>query len=463
MIIVDTPEPSFKVINAARDQKIELYAGQKVTLTTDATVPASSQVLPVNSPDFMKYVKLGERLFVGMYLATGSDNFSAVLQVEEVEEKSVVCHCVDRATLESGAIMVHVAKYSSEMPSIFSQKEVEQELKIWDQPDLVDFVEVSCTRTADDIKQMRRFLRSTRYMRETKLVAKIESRQGLCNFDSILEEADGIMMSRGDLGLAVPLEKVVQAQKHIVRRCNQVAKPVTVTRVLDSMVNVPQPTRAEATDVANAVLDGADAVLLGAETVRGSFPVATVRTVLSICKEAETAFNKEVYGKYLMKSFPSPVPHDLAVAASAVRAASKIKAHMIICFTSTGISPRLTASFRPNIPILTVVLPTLSVGSNLKWTASGAMQARQTLITSGLIPVLADPRGEPSQQHLQDAFKVGKKLGLVLSGKVDFRRSERVVGSSREPIRRCRGSFVESSKIGGLIVLTSAAREKSSS
>ncbi|GBG67184.1 hypothetical protein CBR_g84848 [Chara braunii] len=355
-IIVDTPEPSLKVVNVANDQKIELFAGQTVTLTTDTSIPASTQFLPVNSPDLTK--------------------------VEKVEGNSVICICNDNATLDGGRIMVNLAKYRSEMPSIFPQEEVEAELSRWDQPNLVDFVEISCIRTAADVIEMRSFLSKTRYMRDTKIIAKIESRQGLAHFNSILEEADGIMLSRGDLGLAIPIEKIVQAQKYIVRRCNLVAKPVIVTRVLDSMVNVPAPTRAEATDVANAVLD-------------------------------ENVFNKEAYSKYLAKNLQSPMPNTLAVAASAVRAASKVKARLIICFTSTGKVPRLTASFRPNIPILSVVLPTLSVGNNLRWTASGAMQARQTLLSSGLIPILADPRGGPTNKHLHDAFQVGKKLGLV--------------------------------------------------
>lgn len=209
-------------------------------------------------------------------------------------------------------------------------------------------------------------------------------------------------------------------QKAAVHKCNMAGKPAVVTRVVDSMTDNLRPTRAEATDVANAVLDGTDAILLGAETLRGLYPVETISTVGKICAEAGKVFNQDLYFKKTVKFVGEPMTHLEAIASSAVRAAIKVKASVIICFTSSGRAARLIAKYRPTMPVLSVVIPRLKT-NQLKWSFSGAFEARQSLIVRGLFPMLADPR-HPAESNnatnesvLKVALDHGKASGVIKS------------------------------------------------
>jgi pyruvate kinase len=244
--------------------------------------------------------------------------------------------------------------------------------------------------------------------------------QGLNNFDEILQEADGIILSRGNLGIDLPPEKVFLFQKSALHKCNMAGKPAVVTRVVDSMTDNLRPTRAEATDVANAVLDGSDAILLGAETLRGLYPVETISIVGKICAEAEKVFNQDLYFKRTVKHVGEPMTHLESIASSAVRAAIKVKASVIICFTSSGRAARLIAKYRPTMPVLSVVIPRLKT-NQLRWSFTGAFEARQSLIVRGLFPMLADPRhpaestNATNESVLKVALDHGKVSGVIKS------------------------------------------------
>nr|POE81406.1 pyruvate kinase 1, cytosolic [Quercus suber] len=195
-------------------------------------------------------------------------------------------------------------------------------------------------------------------------------------------------------------------------------KPAVVTRVVDSMTDNLRPTRAEATDVANAVLDGSDAILLGAETLRGLYPVETISIVGKISAEAEKVFNHDLYYKNTVKYVGEPMTHLESIASSAVRAAIKVKASVIICFTSSGRAARLIAKYRPTMPVLSVVIPRLQT-NQLCWTFTGAFEARQSLIVRGLFPMLADPRhpaestNAANESILKVALDHGKASGVI--------------------------------------------------
>ncbi|XP_022862415.1 pyruvate kinase 1, cytosolic-like isoform X1 [Olea europaea var. sylvestris] len=201
-------------------------------------------------------------------------------------------------------------------------------------------------------------------------------------------------------------------------------KPAVITRVVDTMTNNLRPTRAEATDVANAVLDGCDAILLGAETLRGLYPIETISTVGKICAEAEKVFNQDQYFKETVKYVGEPMAHLESIASSAVRAAIKVKASIIICFTSSGRAARLIAKYRPTMPVLSVVIPRLKTNSSSAFQADGSflhVQATQSLIVRGLLPLIADPR-QPAESIdaidesvLKVAIDHGKTLGIVKS------------------------------------------------
>jgi pyruvate kinase len=209
-------------------------------------------------------------------------------------------------------------------------------------------------------------------------------------------------------------------QKAALYKCNMAGKPAVLTRVVDSMTDNLRPTRAEATDVANAVLDGSDAILLGAETLRGLYPVETISTVGRICCEAEKVFNQDLFFKKTVKYVGEPMTHLESIASSAVRAAIKVKASVIICFTSSGRAARLIAKYRPTMPVLSVVIPRLTT-NQLKWSFSGAFEARQSLIVRGLFPMLADPRhpaestSATNESVLKVALDHGKQAGVIKS------------------------------------------------
>ncbi|KAK6131848.1 hypothetical protein DH2020_034401 [Rehmannia glutinosa] len=278
--------------------------------------------------------------------------------VIEVKEKDVVCMIKNSATLAGPLYTLHVSQIRIELPTLTEKdKEV---ISTWGARNNIDFLSLSYTRHAEDI------------------------RHGLIHFDEILQEADGIILSRGNLGIDLPPEKVFLFQKEAVHKCNMAGKPAVVTRVVDSMTDNLRPTRAEATDVANAVLDGSDAILLGAETLRGLYPVETISI-------AEKVYNQDLYFKKTVKYVGEPMSHLESIASSAVRAAIKVKASVIICFTSSGRAARLIAKYRPTMPVISVVIPRLK-SNQLHWTFSGAFEARQSLIVRGLFPMLADPR-----------------------------------------------------------------------
>ncbi|CAH9071732.1 unnamed protein product [Cuscuta epithymum] len=197
-------------------------------------------------------------------------------------------------------------------------------------------------------------------------------------------------------------------------------KPAVITRVVDSMTDNLRPTRAEATDVANAVLDGTDAILLGAETLRGLYPVECISIVGKICAESEKVFNQDMYFKKTVRFVGEPMTHLESIASTAVRAAIKVKASVIICFTSSGRAARLIAKYRPTMPVISVVIPRLKT-NQLKWSFSGAFEARQSLIVRGLFPMLADPRHPAESTNatndsvLKVALDHGKASGVVKS------------------------------------------------
>ncbi|KAG8648624.1 pyruvate kinase 1, cytosolic isoform X2 [Manihot esculenta] len=372
-VMLDTVGPELQVVNKS-ETAISLLADGLVVLTPDQKREASSEVLPINFDGLSKAVKPGDTIFVGQYLFTGSETTSVWLEV----------------------------------------------ISTWGVQNKIDFLSLSYTRHAEDVRQAREYLSKLGDLYQTQIFAKIENAEGLTHFDEILQEADGIILSRGNLGIDLPPEKVFLFQKAALYKCNMAGKPAVVTRVVDSMTDNLRPTRAEATDVANAVLDGSDAILLGAETLRGLYPVETISTVGRICAEAEKVFNQDLYFKKTVKYVGEPMTHLESIASSAVRAAIKVKASVIICFTSSGRAARLIAKYRPTMPVLSVVIPRLKT-NQLRWNFSGAFEARQSLIVRGLFPMLADPRhpaestSATNESVLKVALDHGKASGVIKS------------------------------------------------
>ncbi|KAL0662624.1 hypothetical protein Bca4012_099461 [Brassica carinata] len=419
-VMLDTVGPELQVINKS-GKAITLKADGLVTLTPSQDQEASSEVLPINFNGLAKAVKKGDTIFVGQYLFTGSETTSVWLEVDEVKGDDVICLSRNAATLAGSLFTLHASQVHIDLPTLTEKdKEV---ISTWGVQNKIDFLSLSYCRHAEDVRQTREMLKKLGDLSQTQIFAKIENVEGLNHFDEILQEADGIILSRGNLGIDLPPEKVFLFQKAALYKCNMAGKPAVLTRVVDSMTDNLRPTRAEATDVANAVLDGSDAILLGAETLRGLYPVETISTVGRICAEAEKVFNQDLYFKKTVKYVGEPMSHLESIASSAVRAAIKVKASVIICFTSSGRAARLIAKYRPTMPVISVVIPRVKT-NQLKWSFSGAFEnsrARQSLIVRGLFPMLADPRhpaestSATNESVLKVALDHGKQAGVIKS------------------------------------------------
>eukprot|EP00191_Tetraselmis_sp_GSL018_P014592 CAMPEP_0177587594 /NCGR_PEP_ID=MMETSP0419_2-20121207/5743_1 /TAXON_ID=582737 /ORGANISM="Tetraselmis sp., Strain GSL018" /LENGTH=602 /DNA_ID=CAMNT_0019077671 /DNA_START=248 /DNA_END=2054 /DNA_ORIENTATION=+ len=284
-------------------EALEFKKGHQVTLTT-RDAEASSELLPVTFPGFPSMCQIGDEIFIGRYLVTGAESASCYARVVDVSDTDIVCELESDASMSGLLTIFHVERSSHSVSNLqntlpaLMESDIEALRQLKDEFD-IDWLCLSYARSAQDVLDARQILDELG-MADTEIMAKVETRQALLEFKNILRHADGIIISRGNIGLDVQPEKMCLVQKTIISACNVVGKPVCITRVVDTMANTPRPTRAEATDVANAVLDGVDGILLGAETLRGKYPVETVKCVTSIAIQAEKNFDHQKHFEFLM-------------------------------------------------------------------------------------------------------------------------------------------------------------------
>jgi pyruvate kinase len=213
----------------------------------------------------------------------------------------------------------------------------------------VDYVAISFVRSADDVAAVKAFI--AQRGQRVPVIAKIEKHEALAELDNIIEAADGVMVARGDLGIEVPIETVPIIQKEIIAKCNRASKPVvTATQMLESMISSPRPTRAEATDVANAILDGTDAVMLSGETALGAYPTEAVRTMAEIAREVERHYPHALLRDRRLENFAPTIASSIAEAAT--RASAELKITYIVTGTTTGNTAHHLAAFRPQARIV---------------------------------------------------------------------------------------------------------------
>eukprot|EP00593_Proboscia_inermis_P005176 CAMPEP_0171306632 /NCGR_PEP_ID=MMETSP0816-20121228/16664_1 /TAXON_ID=420281 /ORGANISM="Proboscia inermis, Strain CCAP1064/1" /LENGTH=306 /DNA_ID=CAMNT_0011788347 /DNA_START=45 /DNA_END=965 /DNA_ORIENTATION=+ len=246
------------------------------------------------------------------------------------------------------------------------------------------------------------------------VISKIESKEGVDNFKSILHESDGIMVARGDLGVEIPYKKVFAAQKDMVSACNACGKPVIVaTQMLDSMMRNPRPTRAEVTDVGTAVLDGADAVMLSGETAAGKYPIESLKAMKSIVVEADYIFDAKVnrerfFDEQRRLKMTSEEEEMDAVASSAVQSASDLNAKLIVLITMSGTVARVVASHKPTVPVLAF--------------CTDVQVARRLQLHRSITPIMLqstlDPKCKETKMGLlrAEAIRVARELGYLKGG-----------------------------------------------
>ncbi|MCG0274803.1 MAG: pyruvate kinase [Thermosediminibacteraceae bacterium] len=336
-IMVDTKGPEIRIGSFAKG-KVHLKKGQEFSLVTYPVAGDETKAF-VNFEDMPQIVHEGDKIL----LADGLIE----LEVKKVSGKEILCTVMNGGELSDNK-GVNLPGKSIPLPAV-TPKDVDDILfgiKMG-----VDFVAASFIRKASDVIAIRKILEENGGQ-DIQIIAKIENQEGVQNLDEIIKVADGIMIARGDLGVEIPVEEVPIVQKRIIERCNRAGKPViTATQMLESMIKNPRPTRAETTDVANAILDGTDAIMLSGETASGEFPVEAVRMMTRIAEKVEETVSLDVTASKRQTSIRTVTD---AISHATYTIAKDLGASAIITSTKSGYTARMVAKFRPSAPILAV-------------------------------------------------------------------------------------------------------------
>jgi pyruvate kinase len=390
-ILQDLQGPKLRIGTLAQD-KIVLSQGGEVTLKFGEKTDDSS-IIPVRERELINSL----RPQASVMLADGLIE----LKVVETREDGVLCRVINGGELESKK-GINIPNITINVPSVTSKdlEDLQFGLKLG-----VDFIAVSFVRKAADVLQVKNILEAARV--NIPVIAKIEKHEAVENLDDIVLASDGVMVARGDLGVEIPLEEVPIIQKEIIEKCNRLGKPViTATQMLDSMMRNPRPTRAEVTDVANAIFDGTDAIMLSGETAIGKYPKESVLTMAKIAEYTESQLK---YNEILRRraEFSTNSPTD-AIGYATCEIAQRLGAKAIITSTQSGYTARMVAKYRPPQPIIAV-----TPDANIQ---------RRLLLLWGINPLLTriytttDEMIEASVQASLEAGYIRKGDTIVLTG-----------------------------------------------
>lgn len=335
-LMLDTKGPEVR-LGLFKDGKVFLKAGQNFTLTTD-DVEGSVEISSVNHKGLVKDVSVGDAILLADGLVT--------LHIDKIEGNNIITTVVNSGEIGNRK-RVAVPGVALSLPPVSEQDE--EDLRFGCRQG-IDFVAASFMQRGKDVVAIRRILESEQ--KDVKIIAKIENAEGVKNIDEILDVADGLMVARGDLGVEIPAEEVPVLQKMMIEKCNHLGKPViTATQMLESMIQNPRPTRAEASDVANAILDGTDAIMLSGETANGAYPVEAVETMTRI---AEVTEQSVIYDHQSRTQGGDDLTTTDAVCLASVRIARDLKAAAILTCTESGHTAISVARHRPNCKVIAV-------------------------------------------------------------------------------------------------------------
>lgn len=335
--LLDTKGPEIR-LKTFREGKVQLQKGQTFTLTT-REVEGDASIVSITYADLVKDVKAGDMILL--------DDGLIGLTIKEITDTDIICEVLNSGPV-SNRKGVNVPDVSLSMPFV-SEK---------DHSDILfgikmgfDFIAASFTRSAQDILDIRKILEEQN-CDTIQIIAKIENKEGVDNIDEILEVADGIMIARGDMGVEIPLEDVPAIQKKLIKKSIQAGKiSITATQMLDSMITHPRPTRAEATDVANAIYDGTSAIMLSGETAAGKYPVETLQTMVRIAQQTENDIDYVNRFNHISTNNGHQNITE-AIAYATCSTAHDLKAQAIVTVTKSGGTAHTISKYRPACPII---------------------------------------------------------------------------------------------------------------
>lgn len=422
-VLVDTKGPEIRTGPLQGNADIQEFGvGSIVEVTTDDVSTDDAPAGP-EGPHRLQidYQSIAKTLHEGSQVLL--DDGLIALEVTHVENNSVTCVALNAGPIKKNK-GVNLPNAELDLPALTDKDK--RDLK-WSCEKGADFVAASFIRTAGNVRSVKAYL--DRCISEMPMpadgspaplrplvISKIESKEGVDNFDEVLKESDGIMVARGDLGVEIPFRKVFAAQKMMVEKCNATGKPVIVaTQMLDSMQRNPRPTRAEVTDVGTAVLDGADAVMLSGETAAGTYPIESLQAMRMIVKEADDIFdgapslNRVNVNESLVDT--SNIQEDQclhAVAKSSVKSARDLGAKLIIVITSSGKVAKIVASHRPTVPVLAF--------------CTDPQVGRRLQLHRGILPMMLQSKLDPLAQGTRmatlraEAMRTAVELGFARAG-----------------------------------------------
>ena len=335
--LLDTKGPEMRLGKFA-DKKVLLEEGKQFIIT-GRDVEGTADICSVTHKNLPHEVAPGNRILL-------SDGLVELL-VERVDGEDIITTILNTGEVSTGK-RVAVPDVAVQMPFL-SEKDI-ADIKFGVEMDM-DFIAASFVQRASDILAIRRVLEDVGG--DMQIIAKIENAEGVRNIDSILRVADGVMVARGDLGVEIPTEEVPVIQKMLIQKCNQAGKPViTATQMLESMIVNPRPTRAEASDIANAIMDGTDAIMLSGETAAGKYPIEAVKMMNKIAVHTEQNLNYEKL--FLTKGIATNISSTNAISHATVQVAQELHAAAILTVSASGYTPRMISKYRPNAPIICV-------------------------------------------------------------------------------------------------------------
>ena len=384
-IMLDTKGPEIRTGRFSKPE-VQLVVGQEYTLTTE-DIEGDETRCSISYKGLPADVKAGDKILI--------DDGLIELEVKETTETEIRC-VVNNAGIVKNNKGINVPNVKIHLPSL-TEKDV-NDIKFGVENG-IDFIAASFIRKASDVQAIREVLKSCGG-EEVRIISKIENKEGVDNIAEIVAESDGIMVARGDLGVEIPAEKVPIIQKHIIRRCNYEGVPViTATQMLDSMMRNPRPTRAEVADVANAILDGTDAIMLSGESASGKYPLEALKTMNNIALTTEATVNYDAILRERALMRTQDVTNTIGHAT--VTSAHGLKASAIIIPTSSGATALTVAKFRPKTKIIAF--------------AATPAVARRLSLCWGVEPQLMAPV-EHENQIFREVVAISKGKDFVKDG-----------------------------------------------